>query len=121
MNFASTTSSNLLIEVSDLNVRFRSEGHHPRTIRDLFVRTLSNPLGFFQQAPDFAALRDFSFSMDRGDRVAILGRNGSGKTTLCRVLAGCNGSRNEIRMSGSVRGVFGSTYALYPDLSGLEN
>ena len=35
-----------------------------------------------------AALRDVTFAVDRGTRVAVLGPNGGGKTTLFRVLLG---------------------------------
>lgn len=34
------------------------------------------------------ALHDISFSLSKGDRLAIVGKNGSGKTTLLQVLAG---------------------------------
>jgi ABC-2 type transport system ATP-binding protein len=35
----------------------------------------------------FAALKDVSFTMERGETVAILGQNGSGKSTLVRLLS----------------------------------
>ncbi|MEC7695464.1 MAG: ATP-binding cassette domain-containing protein, partial [Planctomycetota bacterium] len=37
---------------------------------------------------DFAAVRDVSFSIDRGEVVAFLGPNGAGKSTTMKLLTG---------------------------------
>ncbi len=42
----------------------------------------------FGYAPSDPLFKDFSLSVGRSDRIAVIGRNGQGKTTLIRLLAG---------------------------------
>lgn len=49
------------------------------------------------------ALRDLSFAVPAGARVALIGPNGSGKTTLLRVLLGLVQHRGEVRIDGAPR------------------
>jgi len=70
----------------------------------------------------FWALKDISFTLGRGDALALVGNNGSGKTTLLKLLAGVLfPDQGEL----TVRGRFGCLLSLgtgfVAHLSGREN
>ena len=64
--------------------------------------------------------RGISFSLDKGDRLVILGRNGAGKSTLLRCLAGlAEPSHGDVLLPGDARvsvGYAALGQALYPQL-----
>ncbi len=73
---------------------------------------------------DNEVFRDVAFSLQRGDKVAVVGVNGAGKTTLLRILAGeLEHEGGECKFgTGVVKTYFGQHQAqeLSPQLSALE-
>lgn len=68
------------------------------------------------------ALRDISFSLDRGDRLALIGSNGAGKTTLLRVMAGIyEPFAGTVKIHGRVSPMFDIGLGIDKDLSGYDN
>ena len=80
---------------------------------------------------DYPALRDISFTVNKGACLALLGRNGAGKTTLLRILAGLTRpARGRVMLLGEDAravetrrriGVLGHGIGIYDELSAFEN
>jgi ABC-2 type transport system ATP-binding protein len=58
-----------------------------RDLRKEFIRKDGKRNGWRKRRKRVAALKGVSFTMQRGDTVAILGQNGSGKSTLVRLVS----------------------------------
>jgi homopolymeric O-antigen transport system ATP-binding protein len=68
------------------------------------------------------ALRELNFTIERGDRVALLGANGAGKTTLLRVLAGIfEPTCGSVEIDGRVSALLNVSVGLNPEATGREN
>jgi heme ABC exporter ATP-binding subunit CcmA len=80
---------------------------------------------------NYAALRDYTLSIEEGRCLALLGRNGAGKTTVLRILAGLSPfQRGAVRVFGEASrspaarrqiGFLGHGIGVYEDLSAREN
>jgi ABC-type polysaccharide/polyol phosphate transport system ATPase subunit len=68
------------------------------------------------------ALRDVSFSLTAGDRVALVGANGAGKTTLMRTIAGIyEPILGKVITRGRISPMFDINLGIDVDLSGFDN
>lgn len=68
------------------------------------------------------ALSNINFSIERGDRVGLLGANGAGKTTLLRVLGGIfEPSHGYVEINGRVSALLDVSLGLDQDSTGREN
>lgn len=71
---------------------------------------------------DFWALKDVSFSVQKGEAVGIIGRNGAGKSTIFKLICGVlSPERGDIAVQGRVSPLIELSAGLHPELTGLEN
>ncbi len=77
-------NSDNIIEVHNVSMRFNLAEERTDSIKEYFVKLVSGKLHF----NEFYALKNISFSIKRGEAVALIGKNGSGKSTMLKILAG---------------------------------
>ena len=71
-----------IVDVENVSIKFNLSSEKIDSMKDYLVKRLKGQISF----DEFWALQDISFSMNRGDSVALIGLNGCGKSTLGRTL-----------------------------------
>src|SRR5437870_13660227 len=115
---ASTKPTDLMplaIRAEHLSKTYRLRRERGRTLKETFLR---------QYAPseEVQALRDISFTVERGGAFGVVGANGSGKSTLLKLLAGtAKPSAGRLEVDGRVTALLEIGAGFHPDFTGREN
>lgn len=76
--------NNPILQIKNVSMRFILSREKIDNFKDYLFKTLKKNIKY----NDYYALKNVSFDVQKGDRVAILGLNGAGKSTLLKVIAG---------------------------------
>lgn len=72
------------IKVENMSMLFNLNKEKVDNLKEYFIKLITKKLHF----TEFWALKDISFTVEKGDRVGVLGFNGAGKSTLLKVISG---------------------------------
>lgn len=73
-----------VLSVQHVGMEFRMNKEKILDFREYIIKLLHRKV----QKDEFWALKDINFTLQKGERVGILGLNGAGKSTLLKVIAG---------------------------------
>ena len=107
-----------VIEVKNVNVTYRVLMNKSGSMKELFRDAIRGKA----RVVDYVALQDVSFTVDKGEVVAILGRNGAGKSTLLKVLAGVlPPNKGTSKVAGKIAPMIELGAGFHPEMTGSEN
>ena len=107
-----------VIEVKNVNVTYRVLMNKSSSLKELFRDAIKGKA----RVIDYVAIKDVSFTVDKGEVVAILGRNGAGKSTLLKVLAGVlPPTKGSSVVNGKIAPMIELGAGFHPEMTGTEN
>lgn len=73
-----------VLKVEGVGMKFNLSKEKVDNLKEYVIKSLKRQISY----NEFWALKDINFSLEKGDRLGILGLNGAGKSTLLKVIAG---------------------------------
>jgi ABC-2 type transport system ATP-binding protein len=114
---APTPTTETVIAVRDVGIRFRRNKRGRRSFKDLFAGAQRR-----NRPNEFWALRGVSFDVRRGEALGVVGRNGQGKSTLLKLVAGVVlPDEGSVAVTGGVAPLIEITGGFVDDLTVRDN
>ncbi len=106
------------IVVENMSMMFNLNQEKVDNIKEFFIKLVTKKLRF----TEFWALNDISFTVEKGDRVGVLGFNGAGKSTLLKVISGVlKPTKGSVKVNGVIAPMLELGAGFDMNYSGKEN
>ena len=119
INYNSALESGVAIKVEHLTMEFKVSNDKIDTIKEYVIRTIKRNKG---ETKTVKVLDDISFTVNRGEKLGILGFNGAGKSTLLRIIAGIyEPTEGDITINGKIAPLLELSAGFDKNYSGKDN
>ena len=109
---------NAVIEVKNVGMSFRTDINRIGSLKEWVVTLLKGKMHY----ENIEALKDVTFSVEKGEVLGIIGRNGSGKSTLLKTISGIySPTSGSVRVNGRIAPMLELGSGFDQELSGREN
>ncbi len=106
------------IVVENMSMMFNLNNEKVDNLKEYFIKLVTKKLHF----TEFWALRDINLTVEKGDRVGILGFNGAGKSTMLKVIAGVmKPTEGTVKVNGVIAPMLELGAGFDMNYSGKEN
>ncbi len=106
------------IVVENMSMMFNLNKEKVDNLKEYFIKLVTRKLHF----TEFWALKDISFTVEKGERVGVLGFNGAGKSTLLKVIAGVlKPTQGSVKVNGVIAPMLELGAGFDLNYSGREN
>lgn len=107
-----------LMELKNVTMKFVKYDVGVNSLKELVVRAFKGDL----KREKFVCLKNISFSIRKGESVAIIGRNGVGKSTLLKIMSGIlKPTSGTVRCNGRITPLLKLGAGFDPNATGIEN
>ena len=106
------------VELKQVGIKFNLSQEKVDSLKEYIIKFLKKELMY----NEFWALKDVSFTVNKGERLGILGLNGAGKSTLLKIIAGVyKPTEGSVTHNGVIAPMLELGAGLDPQYTGAEN